>query len=215
MNTTIEKHEGLSLAQLQANQFEDHNSSQKQFSNEDDRNIFVRFFTAPLKHPAKSQEEGREVYVDTEYIEMRVAGDNKNVVIRQVFPMDIQRFPNHYAKFKQGQEAQVIGTPLSEMPFLSASKVKEYEYFHVRTVEQLAGVADGSDVAGKMMGFQADKQRAQAFLQASKGMAPINDLTKKLEESNDTVKILQEQVNRLVAAQSQGKSAVKAEEKTK
>jgi hypothetical protein len=195
MQTTTTMREGLTLDQLQSNPFED--QEQAYGSPDDDRKLHVRFYLAPVEQTAASIIEGRRVFADTEYIEIMIPGDKQTVIQRQVFEMDRKRFPQQYARFKQGLADQTIGTPLSELTFISASKVKEYEFFNIRTVEQLAATADGSKAGQSMMGFHQDKQRAEAFLTAAKGSAPINELRAKLDERDAALDAMKRQLDEM------------------
>lgn len=191
-STTESIGQNLTLEQLQSNPFEDR---EEQFgSPEEDKKLHVRFFMSPLEQTAQSIIEGRRVFADTEYVEIMIPGDKHTVIQRQAFDMDRKRFPQQYARFKQGMADQTVGTPLSELSFLSAAKVKEYEFFNIRTVEQLAGTADGSKAGQSMMGFHQDKQKADAFLAAAKGSAPVNELRAKIEERDSVIETMQRQL---------------------
>lgn len=195
---TTEKGFELSLEQLVNNPFDDNRGIQR-FNNEEDSRLHVRFYLEPVEQTARSIHEGRRIFEDTEFIEIMIPGDKLNIIKRQVFDIDKARFAQQYARFKQGLADQTVGTPLSELVFITASKVKEYEYFGIKTVEQLAGCADGSDAGQRMMGFNSDKQKANAFLAAAKGSAPINELRAKLDNSEATVENLSRQLAELSA----------------
>lgn len=192
MDTTTEMSQGLTLDQLQSNPFEER--EQAYGSPDDDKKLHVRFFTKPVEQTAKSITEGRRVFADTEFIEILIPGDKHNLVRRQVFDRDRKRFPQQYARFKQGLADQTIGTPLSELSFLSAAKVKEYEFFNIRTAEQLVATADGSKAGQSMMGFPQDKQKAESFLAAAAGQAPVNELRAKVEERDAVIETMQRQL---------------------
>lgn len=183
---------GLTLDQLQSDPFAEH--IQSYGSPEDDKKLHVRFFTEPVEQTAQSIIAGRRVFAQTEYIEIMIPGDKQTVIKRQVFDMDRNRFAPQYARFKQGLTDQTVGTPLSELVWLSAAKVKEYEFFNVKTVEQLAGTPDGSQCAQSMMGFVQDKQKANAFLNAAKGLEPINELKAKMQEKDSVIEAMQHQL---------------------
>lgn len=183
---------GLSLDQLQSDPFAEH--VQTYGSPEDDKKLHVRFYTVPVEQTAESITAGRRVFKDTEFIEMMIPGDKQTIIQRQVFDMDRNRFAQKYAMFKQGLADQTVGTPLSELVWLSASKVKEYEFFNIKTVEQLAGTPDGSKCAQSMMGFNSDKQKANAFLSAAKGLEPINELKAKMDEKDAVILAMQQQM---------------------
>ena len=171
--------DGLSYDQLNQDPFGDR--AAQAFTSEDDRKLHVRFYMEPVEQTARSIVEGRRIFEETEYIEIMIPGDKQTVIKRQVFPMDRQRFPQQYARFKQGLADQTIGTPLNELTFISASKVKEYEFFGIKTIEQLAGCSDGNQAGQSMMGFQGDKQKAIQFLEVAKGSAPVNELKNRLD----------------------------------
>ena len=183
---------GLSLDALQSDPFAER--TQSYGSPEDDKKLHVRFFTVPVEQTAESIKAGRRVFADTEFVEIMIPGDKQTVVRRQVFDMDRNRFAQQYARFKQGLADQTIGTPLSELVGLSAAKVKEYEFFNIKTVDQLASTADGSQAGQGMMGFHADKQKAAAFLEIAKGAAPINELRAKIDERDGVIEAMQAQL---------------------
>lgn len=151
----------------------------EQSSAEADRNLAVRFYTAPLKDDAASTREGRPIFRDVEMIELRVRGDRNQVVQRPVRPNDIPRFRDAYRSFTDGLEARESGTPLSEWPIMTASAVKEMAYLGFHTVEQLAGASDTA--CGKVMGLTGLKNKAKAFLELAKGNAPLEELQSQLE----------------------------------
>jgi|GEM_PF-688243 hypothetical protein len=197
MQLTTETNSGLTLDQLQSNPFEER--GQEYGSPDDDKKLHVRFYMHPIEQTAESIRAGRRVFADTEYVEIMIPGDKQTVIRRQVFDMDRKRFPQQYARFKQGLADQTIGTPLSELTFISAAKVKEYEFFNIRTVEQLSATADGSKAAQAMMGFNQDKQKADAFLSAATGLAPVNELRAKIDERDLLIDTMQRQISEMNA----------------
>lgn len=164
-------------------------------SSEDDAKLHVEFFMEPVfqEFESKTSEPQRKIYKDTEYVKIYIPGDKQTSIIRQVFPNDRQRWPQQYARFKQGLAEQVIGTPLSSMPSIPAEKVKEYEFFHIRTIEQLADCPDGSQCGQAMRGFHEDKRKAQQFVEAAKGSAPVNELRTELEQLRAELELLRGQ----------------------
>jgi hypothetical protein len=80
----------------------------------------------------------------------------------------------------------VVGTRLEVVPWLSRSKVEEYKFFSILTVEQLAAASDS--VGQKFPGFYGDRDKAIKFLEQTTG---VNARMTELEE---TVKRLTEQL---------------------
>lgn len=158
---------------------------------EADKNLAVRFYTQPMKNEARTLEEGRAIFEDTEFIEIRVRGDRNNIVIRPCREDDKQRFRGAYqAWVKHQATGEHDGTPLSEWPAVGPSMVEELRYLGFYTVEQLATASD-THVA-KVPGLQTFKQKAQLFIEFAKGIAPIDKLQSKLDETNSQLQMAQQ-----------------------
>lgn len=167
---------------------------------EHDNKLYVEFSRKPRLHPGKSREEGRAIYEEVDYLRIHVPGDKSSVVERPVNQLDIQRFGDRYNKWKAGQAEAVIGTPLSALPGMSPSKVEEYKFFKLVTVEQLAEANDG--LGQKFMSFHQDKQRAKAFMEVARNNAPIEKMNEELEKRDAEIENLKTMVEALQAAQS-------------
>jgi hypothetical protein len=165
-----------------------------------DNKLFVEFFRKPKLHPGKSTEAGRAVYEEVDYIRIFVPGDKTSVVERPVSQMDADRFADRYAKWKAGQEDAVVGTPLSALPGMSPSKVEEYKYFKVMTVEQLADAND--NLGQKFMGFQQDKARARAFMEVAANNAPIERMNEELAKRDAQIEELKAMVEAMQSKSS-------------
>lgn len=164
-----------------------------------DKALHVRFYMAPRLDMDASRLAQRAIYVDSEYIEIMIPGDKHNIIQRPVWEQDLQRFPEIYEKFKKGV-AQVIGTPLSAVPFLTKAQVEEFGFFNIRTVEQLSKVNDA--VLGRFMGGQEYKQKATRWLEAStSGEA----LAQKIEDQNKLIQELNAKLEALSKAAPQTK----------
>jgi len=164
-----------------------------------DSKLHVRFVMRPVLQRAESRGAGRPIYAEMEFVEIMVPGDKHTIVTRRVRDIDTRRFSRQYAAFKAGKVDQQAGTPLVSLPFMSAAKAEEYKFFHITTAEQLAATADGSSAANSIMGFQGDKQKANAYLQMAAGNAPIIQMQEKLEEKDNQIAAMQEQMNQMNA----------------
>jgi hypothetical protein len=133
-----------------------------------DEGLLVKFYLAPRKDDEKSVEEGRPVYREVEYVDIRVPGDRDGVA-RPATPRDRSRFPRHYAAFKNRMDTPDEGTLLSEWPLVPRTMVEELAYFNVKTVEALASMSDGN--GQKFHGINALKQKAVDWLAKAKGDA--------------------------------------------
>lgn len=163
-----------------------------------DKSVYAKFYTVPVKDEAASATEGRPIYKDKEYVEIRAAGNQNNIVQRIATAMDRDRFSRQYEMFKKGQDDQVVGTPLSEVTWLTKSQVEELAYVRIRTLEQLSGVND--DVCQRMVGLTDLKRKAQAFLESAEKAAPLTALQAENDELKQQVAALAAQMKELLAS---------------
>lgn len=175
-----------------------------------DKSVYVKFYVRPKENEAKSNEAGRPIYDDTEYVEIRTPGNATNVVNRPVTDMDRRRFAQQYAAFKAGETEQTVGTPLAEAPWITRSQVEELAYLRIRTLEQLANVGD--DVCTRIPGLFKLKQRAQAMAEAAAKQAPFTQMQAENEELRNNLESLKKTVAEQ-AAQIQNLMGEKAAQK--
>jgi hypothetical protein len=172
-----------------------------------DNKLYVEFYRKPVLQPGESRAAGRAVYKEIDYVRIHVPGDKASVVERPVSQQDEFRFQDRYNKWKAGQEEAVTGTPLTALPGMTPSKVEEYKFFKLVTVEQLAEAND--NLGSKFMSFQQDKQRAKAFMEVAKNNAPIEKMNEELQKRDAEIENLKTMVEALQAASS-GKRKVAA-----
>lgn len=173
-----------------------------------DDKLYVEFSREPVLHPGQSRDAGRAVYEERDFIRIHVPGDKTSVVYRQATEQDIQRFKTRYDKWKAGQSEAVTGTPLSAMPGMTPGKVEEYKFFKIITIEQLADAND--NLGQKFMSFHQDKARAKAFIDATKGNAPIEKMNEELQKRDAEIENLRTMVEALQASTT-GRRKVAAE----
>ncbi len=153
---------------------------------DDDKKLFVTFSFEPRLDRKATEEAGSNKYRDVEFVTIRIPGDKTLSIHRPVTPSDKQRFPLQYAAFKNKAGEQIVGTPLNLWPGCKPSQVRELEYFNVRTVEQLAAMPDGAQGAS-MMGVQALRNAARAYVSLAKDRAPLLQVQKELAERDATI----------------------------
>jgi len=147
-----------------------------------DQVLLVRFYSHPKKNLAKSEEEGRPIFEDTDYIEIMQPGNKDSIIRRPASQRDKDRFAEHYRKFQaRATEDHVEGTLLSEWPAISRAQVEELRFLNIRTVEQLAQLADSN--AQNIMGIQGLKQKAAKYLETAKDQA-LADRLDEMEARN-------------------------------
>lgn len=160
--------------------------------------IFPQFFIEPKQHKAKSEEAGRPIFIDQEYVRIIIAGDSKSSPVHKVNQSHIDRWPDHYRAFKQGQEAPVEGTPLSQWSSLPAYRAAELKALNIHTVESLAQLPD-TGIQRIGMGGRELVKKAQAFLETAQGNAAAEKYAAENERLRADIDMLQQQVKELAA----------------
>lgn len=158
-----------------------------------DKNVFVKFYTKPVKNDTKSDQEGRPIFDEREYVEIRTPGNATNVVQRPVTDMDKQRFRRQYRAFKEDKEQQMPGTPLKEVPWITASQCEELAYLRIITLEQLSEVND--DVCGRIPGLFKLKERAKLTVSRAADNAPLLEMQTRLEEMKAMIEAQQQTID--------------------
>ncbi|MFI5223344.1 MAG: hypothetical protein ACHQX3_03720 [Nitrospirales bacterium] len=146
-----------------------------------DNKLYIQFYSRPIINGAESNEAGRPIYHDIDCVRIMVPGDKLSIVDRLASEDDKRRFADQFAKYQAGQQTQLVGTPLEQVPWMSRSKVEEYKYFGIHSVEQLANASDS--VGQRFPGFYGDRDKAKAFIEAASGNnARIAELERLLAE---------------------------------
>lgn len=167
------------------------------------------FYMRAVEDPVESEKAGRPIFKDVPFVKIMVPGDRHNVVDVPVWDdprvkpgkdgsgSHTSRFPAEWAAFK-AQQAQVeTGTPLSLLPGIPATMVKELEYFHIRTVEDLIS-APASSVQG-IMGINKLKGMAEDYVARAKGAAPDKALRAALEAKDNELAALRAQMASIIS----------------
>lgn len=167
-------------------------------SREADKALLVKFILKARQDQAATKREGRPIYRETEYIDIKIPGDRTGGICRPATDQDRARFPEHYRRFKQRVEGgdDNTGTPLSEWPLISRSMCEELAFFHVKTVEQLANMADTQ--VGKFMGLYAIRDKAKLWLKKAQDEKPLWEMAEALKSRDQKIAELQAMVSELV-----------------
>ena len=165
---------------------------------QDHEQLDVRFLSDLVQNDAKSQAAQRPIFDEVEICEIRIPGD-KDVRRVVVTDRERERFPKQYLAFKQNSDqATVSGTPLSELPWLSAANREEARYFGLRTVEQLAEMGDVY-LQKLGPGWVTQRQKARDYLLKAKDSALLARLRDELAERDRKIATLEDMLNKQAA----------------
>ena len=162
--------------------------------------VWPKFFHRPIQNKAKSEEAGRPVHDQVEWVDIIVAGDRNSKVSRKVSDIDKQRWPAQYQAFKSGNKMPLQGTPLEQWTQLGTDQVADLKSLGIMTVEMLAGLSD-DQVANYGLGGHQLREKANAYIEiAANQAAPqhyaadnqrlseeVIDLKRQLEETHAVI----------------------------
>jgi hypothetical protein len=145
-----------------------------------DEKLYIVFHKKTVQNWPESRRQQRPIFKEVDYVRIHIPGDRFNVQDIKVTPPVASRFKEKYQRWLKTQDNDhVDGTPLEQWPGVTRSQVEELKHFHVRTVEQLAQMADS--LGQQYMGFFQLREAARKFLDD----ATSNDTLKK---ENDVLK---------------------------
>ncbi len=160
-------------------------SFEHQAQAEEDKKLLVKFYIKPRPDPAETIKQGRPIFKDIEYIDIRIPGDRTGGIARPASFADKQRFAPHYKAFQDRTEVPLSGTPLIEWPLITRSLAEELAFHHVKTVEHLSTMSDTN--IGKFMGLNALKAKAIKWLEQAGEEAKVHELQDQLLERDERI----------------------------
>jgi len=163
--------------------------------------VWVKFEKRAVHMTFKSEQEGRPIYEDRDFVSIRNPGSMDNVV-REAREADKEKYATQWARYVANQEQVQDGTPIEEWPALTASQREELKYLKVCTVEAIAGLSDAQ--AQRLgAGYMSLREKAKAYLDNAKDSAAAQRLAadnealrNELKDLRDVVAQLQAQVDR-------------------
>lgn len=143
------------------------------------------FYITQVEDVLASRESGRPVFVDEERIEYRFAG-NRNFNFHDLAHgfheerngeviTHAMRFPDHYKKFKETGGNEAKGTPLQNLPGLTAIQLSTLKALSIFSIENLASL-EGQNIKNLGPQGHALKQSAQKYLAAAGGRVDMKDV---------------------------------------
>lgn len=103
------------------------------------------------------------LFKDIDYVQIAPLGDLKTVIERKVREEDKKEYPKAWAAYEAGSPEGINGMPLAEWVELTASQIKQLNYYGILSVESVAEMSDAT-IGQIGMGARALKTKAQAYL---------------------------------------------------
>ena len=194
-----------------------------------DSRLAVKFYKRAVKLEHETNEAGRPIYKDFDFVRIMVAGDNLTEIDTYAQESHKQRFPRQWLQYQASQDSssEIHGTPVEQWPLISQSQAQELRAIKFLTVESIANASDLQlQRIGMIAGMSphAFRDKAKTFLnlaeetaEASKRAEEINQLKQELalkEQENAKIKqdtdaklaLMQEQMAALLATVTEKKT---------
>lgn len=142
--------------------------------------VFATFEDDSVQNEKKTQKAGYPVFDEPRTFIKIVIPNSIDDVYRPATDADIKRFPKSYEAYQRGVAEADDGFPVEQWPQLTTAEVKLLRACNVKTVEQLAAVAD-SGLHRLGPGGAGLKQRAVKFLDGLNETDKLRDRIKELE----------------------------------
>lgn len=133
-----------------------------------DAGLYVEFRMDALQDHAKSEAEGRPIFVDTPFVTIMFPGDKTKKIDRPVKlkddvdgPSDSRRFPRQWEQFKAQEVQSAEGLPIEQWSVLTKAQALELKAMGIHTVEQMAELPD---TALTWLGARALRDQAKSWI---------------------------------------------------
>lgn len=160
--------------------------------------VWPRFHYKPVLNKAKSDEAGRPIHDQIEWVTVIIAGDRNSQPSHKVSEIDTRKWPTEYNAFKNGEKMPLQGTPLDEWNQLSVNQRADLKSLGILTVEMLAGLSD-EQVQNYGLGGMKLREMADTFISASADQAIPQSLAAENARLKDNQDFLTKQIDNLKA----------------
>jgi len=170
-----------------------------------DKSVIPFFYLDAVEMTFKSEQEGRPIFEDREFVRIIIAGDSKTEHVREVTREDKERWHEQYKRFKNGlaEREQMVGTPLKEWPQLRPSEIRMWEAMNTFTVEQIANASDTA-LQAFGMGARETQVKARAWLAKAADVAATTSVAAENDRLKEQIAALQATVKELAARIPEG-----------
>ena len=174
-----------------------------------DSRLAVQFYKRSVKQDIASDEAGRPIFKEFDFIRIMIPGDNLTEIDTYAQESHKQRFPRQWAHYQNqvSNHQDIIGTPLDQWPQVTRSQAEELRGLKFHTVESIANCSDQQlQRIGMVAGMSPHNFRlkAKAFLNLATDSAEVAQREAELQAlKEENAKIKSETEAKLAAMQEQ------------
>ena len=166
-----------------------------------EQGVHAKFFKKAVLHAVKSRESGRAFYEDKDYIEIRVAGMNKEVFVAPVNDSHKARFREEWELYAKGEEQKGSGTPIRCWPQMTPAQVANLESHNIFFVEDMATLSDAglAQLGPGARKMQEDARKFLSLAQSAADLGQMDELREQLAAKDAQIAKLNEQMAAVLA----------------
>lgn len=168
-----------------------------------DAALYVRFYSSPQLNKAMTEKEGRPIYEDRDFVEIRRPGSPHPLFEGEAREKDKVRFPAQWNAYKNKGDQNVVGTRIEFWPQVNTVQVATLKYLNIFTVEQLAA-ADDLAIQKIGMGGRELHEKAKVYLKLASDTGIPQKLAAENVKLKDELNELRKEMREL-SAQLKGK----------
>ena len=181
-----------------------------------DSRLAVQFYKKAIKQEDESNEAGRPIYKEFDFVKIMIPGDNLTEIDTYARDSHKSRFPRQWAHYQNqvANHEDIVGTPIEQWPQVTRSQAEELRGLKFPTVESVAFCSDQQmQRIGMAAGMSPHnfREKAKAFLNLASNSADVAQREAELQAlkaENDKIKAetdakltaMQEQMSALLAA---------------
>jgi hypothetical protein len=161
----------------------------------------IRFWKDPYKNEAKSKDAGLPVFDTVDWYEVRVLGETDTVSgpWHRASTSIQEQWKKAHAEWQRDNSTEgIIGTLLSEVPWLATGEVETFKHAGIRTLENLAAVA--YTAITRIPGGLAYRQKARDMLASAKSSAHQQRMSEELAKRDEEIAALKAQMSEILEA---------------
>lgn len=194
-----------------------------------EKRVLVTFFTDAVEDKKETLAQGRPIFRNVDMVRINYPGDrNRELVaradegyvydtrLRKMVPRPYrEQFPNEWDLYKRGMSEQLVGTPISEIPFITAARREELKRQNVLTAEQYVQL-DGAALRNLGMNAREEQAKIKEYIERASQAAPVVELAAmklQLEEERKRSAEMRAMLDKLVAQQQAAKEPPPAAKK--
>lgn len=169
--------------------------------------LAVRFYAREMENEFLTTAEGRPIKYMADFVRIEIPGNMLSIIDTVANDGHKERFPLQWARYQNSKgSGDVQGTLLHDWNLLTPAQASELKHFKFYTVEQVANASDQQiNALGMAAGMSpfAFRDKARAFLAASKDSGIVMQQAEELARRDLEIKELREQMNALMARLSE------------